>query len=150
MNPNFTLKMNHTDAKAPRYSTIGSAGADLYAVFDDVNEIVLPPMARVLVSTGLSIEVDSGYEVQIRSRSGMAFKSGVIVLNSPGTIDSDYRGEIGVLLINFGDEDFVIKTSDRIAQMVVAKVDQADFTLGAKLSETDRGEGGFGSTGQSD
>ncbi len=129
----------------PTYATELSAGMDLRA---NLNEsITLHPMERILIKTGLYIALPDGYEAQIRPRSGLALKKGITVLNSPGTIDSDYRGEIGVLLINLSKEDFVIQDGERIAQMVVARHEQAAFTEVEILDETERGEGGYGHTG---
>ncbi len=129
----------------PVYQTANSAGMDLCA-FLDVS-LIIKPGHRMLIGTGLFMELPSGYEAQIRSRSGLALKHGVSVLNSPGTIDADYRGEIKILLINFGDQDFEIKNGDRIAQMVIAKHSSAQWVLVNELSETVRGTGGYGSTG---
>src|SRR5690606_14491161 len=109
--------------------------------------VTLRPLERVLVKTGLFIELPLGYEAQVRPRSGLAFKNGITVLNTPGTIDADYRGEIGVILINLSNEDFVIENGERIAQMVIARHEQATWELVEELSETERGVGGFGSTG---
>lgn len=127
------------------YGSEFSSGLDLIAAID--SDIVLPKMERVLIPAGISIEMPIGYEAQIRSRSGLALKNGVMVLNSPGTIDNDYRGEIKVILMNFGHEDFVITPSMRIAQMVFASFIQCDMIYEDDLSDTDRNEGGFGSTG---
>ncbi len=134
----------------PRYETAGAAGADLRANFtpDARDGLTIKAGARALVSTGLSLEIPQGYEVQVRPRSGLALKHGVTVANAPGTVDSDYRGPLGVILINMGDADFVINHGDRIAQMVVAPVVQAQFELAEALSYTERGAGGFGSTGR--
>jgi dUTP pyrophosphatase len=149
-NPLIKFVKTHTDATLPFYATVGAAGADLYAVLDDGAEtLTIGPLARAIVSTGMRIEIPDGYEVQVRPRSGLAAKNGVTVLNAPGTIDSDYRGEIGVILINLGEDDFVIRTGDRIAQIVVAPVSQAKFEWVNDLTETARGEGGYGSTGVS-
>ena len=131
----------------PEYKTKGAAGADLCALLD--NPLTIPAGRSALVPTGLFFEIPEGYEVQVRPRSGLAAKNGVTVLNSPGTIDSDYRGEIKVILINLGAADFTINSGDRIAQMVIAPVTQAVFTITESLSETERGTGGFGSTGVS-
>ncbi len=130
----------------PKYKTSGSAGADICAFIKE--PIVLKKGERFAVPTGLSFEIPIGYEVQIRPRSGLALNYGVTCLNTPGTIDSDYRGEIKVVLINLGDEDFTINNGERIAQMVVAPVVQCDFEIVDELSSTLRGEGGFGSTGR--
>lgn len=134
-----------TGASAPEYKTSGSAGADLRAYID--KPLVLKPMQRALIPTGLSVEIPQGFELQVRPRSGLALKNGVTVLNTPGTVDSDYRGELCVLLVNFGDEDFKVKNGDRIAQAVICPVVQADFIEKAELSQTERGTGGYGSTG---
>lgn len=129
----------------PEYKTSGSAGADLRAYID--TPIVLKPMQRVLIPTGLSVEIPQGFELQVRPRSGLALKNGITVLNTPGTVDSDYRGELCVLLINFGDKDFKIENGDRIAQAVICPVIQAHFIEKDELSKTGRGAGGYGSTG---
>jgi dUTP pyrophosphatase len=131
----------------PAYETAGAAGADLRANFPDRRGVTLTPGARMLVPTGLRIAIPGGFEVQIRPRSGLALKHGVTLPNSPGTIDSDYRGPLGVIVMNAGDEPFRIDHGVRIAQMVVAPVVQARFALGAALDDTARGAGGFGSTG---
>ena len=128
----------------PVYSTEDSAGADLFAAND--KHIVILPSERVLIPTGIRVEIPKGYEIQIRPRSGLALKHGVTVLNTPGTIDSDYRGEIGVILINHSSTPFKVRRGDRIAQAVLAKVEQAKW-VEAKPSETKRGAGGFGHTG---
>jgi len=130
----------------PRYETAGAAGMDLRAAVGEA--YVLEPGAFGLVKTGLSIELPPGYEAQIRPRSGLAFKHGVTVLNSPGTIDEDYRGEVGVLLINHGEKAFAIQRGERIAQMVIAPVVQGRWDAVEDLAESDRGAGGFGHTGQ--
>jgi len=132
----------------PAYETEGSAGADLRANFPDRGEVVLAPGARALIPTGLRIEIPNGYEVQVRPRSGLALMHGITLPNAPGTIDSDYRGPLGVIIMNAGSEAFTISHGDRIAQMVVAPVVQARFELAEALNETDRGAGGFGSTGR--
>ncbi len=129
----------------PAYATEQSAGMDLRANINDA--VVLHPMERRLIPTGLHIALPAGYEAQVRPRSGLALKHGITVLNSPGTIDADYRGEIGVLLINLSSEDFVVNDGERIAQMVIARHGQADFTLVEELDVTERGEGGYGPTG---
>ncbi|AHB01565.1 deoxyuridine 5'-triphosphate nucleotidohydrolase [Brucella ceti TE28753-12] len=131
----------------PAYETAGSAGMDLRAAVAEDRQIVLLPGRRTLVPTGLILEIPQGYEVQIRPRSGLAFKNGITCLNTPGTIDSDYRGEVKVLLINLGDDDFRIERGMRIAQAVFAPVIQPKIEERAKISETARGAGGFGSTG---
>ena len=132
----------------PAYETSGSAGMDLRAAVAEETPMILAPGARALVPTGLKIALESGYEAQVRPRSGLALKHGITCLNSPGTIDSDYRGEVGVILINHGQEPFVIKRGERIAQLVIAKCEQAAMVEVAALDETARGSGGFGSTGR--
>ncbi|MEP2784634.1 MAG: dUTP diphosphatase [Pseudoruegeria sp.] len=132
----------------PAYETKGAAGADIRANFSDQQSMTLAPGARRLVPTGFRVEIPQGYEVQIRPRSGLALKHGITLPNTPGTIDSDYRGPLGVILMNAGQEAFTIQHGDRIAQMIVAPVVQAAFEMVADLSETDRGAGGFGSTGR--
>lgn len=129
----------------PAYETEASAGMDLRASLD--GDIILKPMQRLLVPTGLYIELPVGYEAQIRPRSGLALKHGITILNSPGTIDADYRGEIKILLINFSDRDFTIKSGDRIAQMIVAKHEKVSWSQTESLNETARGAGGYGHTG---
>ncbi|WP_276910832.1 dUTP diphosphatase [Hallella colorans] len=129
----------------PRYATAQSAGMDLRANLDA--PIVLRPMQRQLVPTGLHIALADGFEAQVRPRSGLALKHGITVLNTPGTIDADYRGEVKVLLVNFSDEEFVINDGERIAQMVIARYEQASFEQVDELDETDRGSGGYGHTG---
>lgn len=129
----------------PDYATNASAGMDLRANLEE--PIVLKSLERTLVATGLFLEIPSGYEAQIRPRSGLAFKNGLTVLNTPGTIDADYRGEIKVILVNLSNQDFVINDGERVAQMVIAKHEQAEWILVEQLIETDRGAGGFGSTG---
>ena len=133
----------------PAYATTGAAGADLRANLPDRGEVVLAPGARALVPTGLRLAIPEGWEVQIRPRSGLALKHGITLPNSPGTIDSDYRGPLGVIVMNAGDAPFTIAHGDRIAQMVAAPVVQAGFDLVDALPETARGVGGFGSTGVS-
>ena len=131
-------------AQIPAYQTEEAAGFDLHSVED----VVIAPNERKLIGTGLAFDIPAGYEIQIRPRSGLAYKHGITVLNTPGTIDSDYRGEIKVLLINHSDEKFEIKVSERIAQAVIKEVIQATFEEVDELSETKRGAGGFGSTGK--
>jgi dUTP pyrophosphatase len=138
--------VNQSKNPLPEYSTVHSAGMDLRANLE--SSIVLKPGERRLVPTGLFIELPVGYEAQIRPRSGLAYKHGITVLNSPGTIDADYRGEIGVILVNLGNEDFVIGHGERICQMVIAKHERADFLIVESLESTERGEGGFGHTGR--
>ena len=134
-------------AVLPEYKTIGAAGADVCALLDSPAEIL--PGKRKIIPTGLFFEIPVGYEIQVRPRSGLAAKNGVTVLNTPGTIDSDYRGEVKVILINLGTEPFTINNGDRIAQLIVAPVTGGAFTPVASLDETERGSGGFGSTGVS-
>lgn len=139
--------INNSNNPLPQYSTEMSAGVDLRAHLSE--NITLKPGERKLIATGLQIELPAGYEAQVRPRSGLALKHGISVLNSPGTIDADYRGDIGVILINHGNENYTIAPGDRIAQMVIAQYTQVNFTETDKLSESDRGEGGFGSSGKS-
>ena len=132
----------------PAYQSAHAAGLDLLAAVPEDSPLVLLPGQRALVPTGLTIALPPGYEAQVRPRSGLASKHGVTVLNAPGTIDADYRGEIGVLLINHGDAPFLVRRGERIAQMVVASVVRAELVAAAALSSTGRGDGGFGSTGR--
>lgn len=134
-------------AIVPEYQTDGAAGCDVCAFIDE--PIVLEPGEYNAIPTGIYLEIPKGYEIQVRPRSGLAFKNGVTVLNSPGTIDSDYRGEIKILLINHGNSSFIINNGDRIAQLILAPVYQANFCCVEELSDTQRGTGGFGSTGVS-
>ena len=136
-------KSKHT---LPNYETLASAGMDLRANIEE--PILLKPLERIVVKTGLFIALPVGYEAQVRPRSGLAAKFGIGVLNSPGTIDADYRGEIGVILVNLSKDDFIINDGDRIAQMVVAKHERVDWLTVEVLDETSRGSGGFGSTGK--
>jgi dUTP pyrophosphatase len=129
----------------PQYATPQSAGMDLRANLDE--PITLKPMERRLIPTGLHIALPAGYEAQVRPRSGLALKKGITVLNSPGTIDADYRGEIGVLLINLSQEAFIVNDGERIAQMIIARHEQGEFVAVEVLNETERGEGGYGHTG---
>jgi len=129
----------------PKYMTEHAAGMDLLAAVE--GEVLLAPGERKLIPTGISIAVPEGFEAQVRPRSGLAIKHGISVCNTPGTIDSDYRGEVGVILINHGDKDFAIKRSDRIAQMIINKVERAELLMVEDLPETDRSSGGFGHTG---
>ena len=138
--------INKASNALPHYETIASAGMDLRAHLE--NDIVLPPMERVIIPTGLFMELPVGYEAQVRPRSGLAAKHGLTVLNSPGTVDADYRGEIGVILVNLSNTAFTIKNGERIAQMVIAKHDRAEWEEVQSLSDTSRGTGGFGSTGR--
>ena len=137
--------VNNSQHDSPEYATSQSAGLDLRANLAE--SITLKPLARTLVKTGLFIELPEGYEAQVRPRSGLAYKKGITILNSPGTIDADYRGEIGVILVNLSEEEFVIENGERVAQLVIAKHEQAQWVEVESLEETDRGAGGFGSTG---
>ena len=137
--------VNRGHQQLPAYATPQSAGMDLRANLDA--PITLHPMERRLIPTGLHIALPEGYEAQVRPRSGLSLKHGLTVLNTPGTIDADYRGEIGVVLINLSQEDFVINDGERIAQMVIARHEQGDFVVVEELDETERGEGGYGHTG---
>jgi len=142
----MTIKIiNKSGFELPNYETIASAGMDLRASMEET--ITLHPLERVIVKTGLFIELPLGFEAQVRPRSGLAAKKGVTVLNAPGTIDADYRGEIGVILINLSNEPYIIESGERIAQLVIAKHERAQWQLVEELSETSRGAGGFGSTG---
>ena len=132
----------------PSYETLGAAGMDLRAAVDADVPVILGPGARVLVPTGLKMALEAGWEAQVRPRSGLALKHGVTCLNTPGTIDSDYRGEVGVILVNLGQEPFVIRRGERIAQMVIAPVAKVSVFEVETLDETERGAGGFGSTGR--
>lgn len=144
----MTIKViNKSKHNLPKYQTELSAGMDLYANIDE--PITLKSLERTLVKTGLFISLPKGYEAQVRPRSGLAFKNGVTVLNTPGTIDADYRGEIGVILVNLSADDFTINDGDRIAQLVIAKYETAIWEEVENLDETERGEGGFGSSGVS-
>ena len=137
--------VNNSQHDSPEYATSQSAGLDLRANLTE--SITLKPLARTLVKTGLFIELPKGHEAQVRPRSGLAYKKGITVLNSPGTIDADYRGEIGVILVNLSEEEFVIENGERVAQLVIAKHEQAQWVEVENLEETDRGAAGFGSTG---
>ena len=137
--------INKSNHELPNYETIASAGMDLRA--NIAAPITLKSLERTIVKTGLFIELPIGYEAQVRPRSGLAAKKGITVLNSPGTVDADYRGEIGVILVNLSHEDFVIENGERIAQLIIAKHERAEWIEVQELSETSRGEGGFGSTG---
>jgi dUTP pyrophosphatase len=142
----MTIKIiNKSQHELPNYETIASAGMDLRANLTE--SIELKPLERVIIKTGLFIELPIGYEAQVRPRSGLAAKNGITVLNSPGTVDADYRGEIGVILVNLSHQDFVIENGERIAQLIIAKHERAEWYSVDALSETSRGEGGFGSTG---
>ena len=135
------------DLELPKYETVLAAGADLRAALPADAPMVLKPGERALVPTGMAMALPAGYEAQIRPRSGLAYKHGITCLNTPGTIDADYRGEVKVLLINHGDEAFTINRGERIAQMVIAPITQPEFERVTELSDTARGAGGFGSTG---
>ena len=137
--------INKSNNKLPEYATSMSAGFDLRANLEE--PVTLKAGDRMLIGTGLFIALEPGYEAQVRPRSGLALKKGITVLNAPGTVDADYRGEVGVILYNASKEDFVIEPGERIAQMVINKFEQAEFELVEELDETERGEGGFGHTG---
>lgn len=137
--------INKSKNKMPSYATLGSSGFDLMANLDE--DIVIKPFERIAVPTGLFMEIPMGYEGQIRARSGMSFKHGICMANGVGTIDSDYRGEIKVLIVNISNEEYTIKSGDRIAQMIIAKYERAEFIEVEVLSDTSRDEGGFGHTG---
>ena len=137
-------RMSH-NRHLPEYKTEGSSGMDLYAAID--KEITLKPLERVLVPTGIKIEIPVEYEAQIRARSGLSVKHGITLINAVGTVDADYRGEVCVGLVNISNEEYTIKPDDRIAQMVIARVEKADIEVTTELAETARGAGGFGSTG---
>ena len=142
----MTIKIINRSAHAtPSYETLASAGMDLRA--NILEPITLKPLQRAIIKTGLFIELPVGYEAQVRPRSGLAAKKGVTVLNAPGTVDADYRGEIGVILVNLSEEDFTVENGERIAQLVIAKHERTEWIEVTELSETARGEGGFGSTG---
>ena len=139
--------INKSDNNLPAYETSSSAGMDLRAYLPE-GPITLKPMQRTLVPTGLFMEIPEGYEGQVRPRSGLAIKHGITVLNTPGTIDADYRGEVKIILVNLSDTDFVINSGERVAQIVFAKCEQMEVVNVETLSETERGEGGFGHTGR--
>lgn len=142
----MTIKIiNKSQHDLPNYETIASAGMDLRANL--TQSITLNPLERTIINTGLFIELPIGYEAQVRPRSGLAAKKGITVLNSPGTVDADYRGEIGVILINLSNEVFVVENGERIAQLIIAKHERTEWIEVLELSDTSRGEGGFGSTG---
>lgn len=138
--------VNKSENPLPAYSTVLSAGMDLRASLK--NDVVLKPLERALIPTGIYIELPAGYEAQIRPRSGMALKHGISVLNTPGTIDADYRGEIGIILVNLSNEEYTIKNGERICQMIISKHETIQWTEVEILEETDRGAGGFGHTGK--
>ena len=142
----MTIKIiNKSQHELPNYETLASAGMDLRSNISEA--ITLQPLERAIIKTGLFLELPIGFEAQVRPRSGLAAKNGVTVLNAPGTIDADYRGEVGVILVNLSNVPFTIENGERIAQMIIAKHERAEWELVAKLSSTERGEGGFGSTG---
>lgn len=142
----MTIKIiNKSQHELPNYETLASAGMDLRANISEA--ITLQPLERAIIKTGLFLELPIGFEAQVRPRSGLAAKNGVTVLNAPGTIDADYRGEVGVILVNLSNTPFTIENGERIAQMIIAKHERAEWNLVTELSETVRGEGGFGSTG---
>lgn len=145
MKVNFKKYNPEIDSPLPEYKTEGSAGMDLSSASSET--ITIAPGKKALVPTNIIIELPQGYEGQVRPRSGLALKFGITVLNSPGTVDSDYRGEIGVVLINHGEEDFVVKFGDRIAQLIIAKYEHCEINEAKELSDSQRGEGGYGSTG---
>ena len=138
--------INHSENPLPHYATSGAAGMDIYAFLTE--PVTMKPMDRMLIPTGLFMEIPPNFEIQIRPRSGLALKQGITCLNTPGTIDSDYRGEIKVLLINLSNENQIINNKDRIAQMVLAKTEKAQFNIVTQIDSTMRGEGGFGHTGK--
>ena len=143
----MTIKIiNKSAHQLPEYETGASAGMDLRANISDA--VILKPLARAIIKTGLFIELPVGFEAQVRPRSGLAAKHGLTVLNSPGTVDADYRGEIGVILVNLSNTDFKIENGERIAQLVISKHERADWLEVEQLNETARGQGGFGSTGK--
>ncbi|MBS9766402.1 MAG: dUTP diphosphatase [Flavobacteriaceae bacterium] len=137
--------INKSHHELPRYETIASAGMDIRAFIDE--PIVLKPLERAIIKTGLFIALPVGFEAQVRPRSGLSAKKGITVLNAPGTIDADYRGEIGVILVNLSNEDFIVNDGERIAQLVIAKHERVEWDKVSKLDDTERGSGGFGSTG---
>lgn len=137
--------INKSQHELPHYETVASAGMDLRANIEE--PVTLAPLERAIIKTGLFIELPVGYEAQVRPRSGLAAKKGITVLNAPGTVDADYRGEIGVILINLSNEPFTVTNGERVAQLVIAKHERADWKEVDELSTTDRGQGGFGSTG---
>lgn len=137
--------VNKGNQPLPKYQTSQSAGMDLRANIDA--PVLLKPLDRKLIPTGLHIALPEGYEAQIRPRSGLVIKNGITIINTPGTIDPDYTGDVGVILVNISNEDFVVQPGDRIAQMIINKFEQAEFEVVEKLDETERGEGGFGHTG---
>ncbi len=145
-NPQIKVKKIHPEAKLPAYMTALAAGMDICACLDNI--LVIAPGERVLITTGLAFAIPAGYEIQVRPRSGLAIKHGIALVNSPGTIDADYRGEVGIILINHGVDDFTVNSGDRIAQLVVAPINQAELIEVDELDVTERGAGGFGHTGK--
>lgn len=143
------FKKLNENAIVPEYKTVGAAGFDLNVLLEDGETYILKKGEIKLFKTGLAMALPEGYEAQVRSRSGLSLKNGVIVLNAPGTIDSDYRGEIGVILMNCGNDDYIVENGARIAQIVIAKYEKAEIEIVDELEETERGAGGFGSTGTS-
>lgn len=141
------ISENFNDISLPKYETDGSAGLDIRAAVE--NDVIIDTGKIGLISTNLSVEIPEGYEIQVRPRSGLAVKHGIGILNSPGTIDSDYRGEIKIILFNFGENNFTVKRGDRIAQLIISKVYKADFVETENLNQSSRGSGGFGHTGKS-
>ena len=139
--------INKSDNPLPEHQTESSAGADIHAYLPD-GDVIIEPGEKEIIPTGIYIEIPVGYEVQVRPRSGLAFKHGVTVLNSPGTIDADYRGEVKILLINHGKDAFVVKSGERIAQMVFSKYQRVEWESVNRLSDTERGSGGYGSSGK--
>lgn len=137
--------INKSNNPLPKYATEGSAGLDVHAFLEE--PIVLKPLERRIISTGLYLEIPKGYEIQVRARSGMSIKHGITLINAVGTIDSDYRGELGIPLINLSNEDYEIKSGDKVAQIILAKYEHLEFSLEERLEETDRNDGGFGHTG---
>lgn len=137
--------INKSNNPLPQYATEGSAGLDVHAFLEE--PIVLKPLERRIISTGLYLEIPKGYEIQVRARSGMSIKHGITLINAVGTIDSDYRGELGIPLINLSNEDYEIKSGDKVAQIILAKYEHLKFSLQESLEETDRNDGGFGHTG---
>ena len=142
---NIFIKKLNTNAEIPTYKTQGASGADLYACLE--KDVTINPSEFKAIKTGISVEIPNGFEMQVRPRSGLALKYGITVLNSPGTIDSDYRGEIAVILINHGKESFTVKNGDRIAQIILSKTERANFIEQKELTMTERNKNGFGSTG---
>jgi dUTP pyrophosphatase len=138
--------VNKSGNPVPEYSTIHSAGMDIRANLPE--PVTVMPLKRVLIKTGLFIQIPEGFEAQIRPRSGLALKNGITVLNTPGTIDADYRGEVGIIIVNLSEEPFVINNGDRIAQMIISKYDRAEIIVVEELDASERGEGGFGHTGK--